>query len=52
MIRGDAWRKIRALRASPPALAADDAERRAVFGAALQQSEELFVAAAKLSPAS
>src|SRR4051812_39627121 len=47
----EAWRSIRALRAAPPLLARDG-ERRAVFSAALQQSEELFAAAAKAGPAS
>jgi hypothetical protein len=50
--RDDAWRRIRTLRARPPGLATNDAERRAVFGAALQQSEELFHASAAVSPAS
>ncbi|MFL5846261.1 MAG: YaaC family protein [Solirubrobacteraceae bacterium] len=47
----DAWRRIRSLRARRPLLAADGA-RRAVFGAALQQSEELFRASAAVGPAS
>jgi len=46
-----AWRQIRALRAAPPMLA-QDARRRAVFGAALQQSQELFDAATAVGPAS
>jgi hypothetical protein len=50
--RADAWRSIRTLRARPPGLAAGDAERRAVFGAAIQQTEELFAASAAVSPAS
>lgn len=47
----DAWTRIRALRAAPPLLA-EDPERRAVFSAALQQSEELFAAARVVGPAS
>ena len=39
------WREIRNLRAIPPGLAADDEERREVFGASLQQAEELAKAA-------
>jgi hypothetical protein len=42
---------VRALRADPPALAADHRARRAVFGAALQQFEELVRAADVLGPA-
>jgi len=41
---------IRALRAAPPLLA-EDTDRRAVFGAALEQSQELFAAAAVVGPA-
>lgn len=44
-----AWREIRALRAAPPLLA-EDPPRRAVFNAALQQSEELFDAAQAVGP--
>lgn len=39
------WQAIRLLRARPPGLAADDGERRAVFAAALEQSEQLMSAA-------
>jgi hypothetical protein len=35
------WREIRRLRAEPPGLAGTDKGRRRVFGAALQQAEEL-----------
>jgi hypothetical protein len=42
----DTWRDIRALRADPPGLAADDATRRKQFGASLQQAEEFAAAAA------
>lgn len=38
--------RLRAARARPSALAGEDSERRAVFSAALQQSEDLFDAAA------
>lgn len=51
MLRDYAWHRIRALRSRPPGLAARDEERRSVFGAALQQSEELFGAAAAVSEA-
>lgn len=47
----DHWRQVRALRASPPLLA-QDPDRRAVFSASLQQSEELFAAAETAGPAS
>ncbi len=40
------WQEIRAVRARPTGLAADDLERRAVFTASLQQAQELAVAAA------
>lgn len=39
------WREIRDLRAVPPGYAGDDDQRRQVFGAALQQAEELAKAA-------
>jgi hypothetical protein len=39
------WRDLRGLRADPPGLAKEDADRRAVFTAALQQAEELHQAA-------
>ena len=47
----DVWREIRALRSAPPGLA-DEPERRAVFGAALQQSQELMAAAEQVGFAS
>lgn len=47
----DAWRRIRGLRAAPPLLA-EEGDRRRVFGAALQQSEELFEASAAAGVAS
>jgi hypothetical protein len=40
------WRNVRALRAEPPSLATTNAGRRKVFGAALQQAEELHRASA------
>jgi hypothetical protein len=40
------WREIRNLRAIPPGLAANEEQRREVFGASLQQAEELAKAAA------
>jgi hypothetical protein len=40
------WRDIRRLRADPPGLAGEHKARRKVFGAALQQAEELHEAAA------
>lgn len=48
----EAWRDIRALRADPPRLAGKSKARRRVFGAALQQAEELHVAAAHAGYAS
>lgn len=42
------WQAIRLLRSSPPGLADDDAERRAVFQAALEQSEQLMRASEAL----
>jgi hypothetical protein len=47
-----AWRSVRAQRSSPPGLAEVDDEPRAVFQAALAQSEELWDAAATSSAAS
>jgi hypothetical protein len=41
-----AWQEIRALRAAPPGLAADDDDRRATFDAALRQAQELAEASA------
>lgn len=43
MVLSDAWQDLRALRATPPGLAARD-DRRATYGAALRQAEELAVA--------
>jgi hypothetical protein len=51
MPRNAAWRRIRTLRSRPPGQAAHDEARRRVFGAALEQSEELFDAAAITSEA-
>ena len=45
--REKVWRDIRALRAAPPGRA-DKGDRRAVFSAALEQSEQLFAAAAQI----
>lgn len=44
--RMSAWQAIRMLRARPPGLACGDDDRRAVFAAALEQSEQLMRAAA------
>jgi hypothetical protein len=41
---------LRATRAAPPGKAGTDDQRRAVFGAGLQQAEELFEAAAAVGP--
>jgi hypothetical protein len=41
-----AWQEIRAFRAAPPGLAADDDDRRATFDAALRQAQELAEASA------
>lgn len=46
------WRQVRSRRADPKGLAQGDPERRRVFGAALQQAEELAAAARAASPAS
>jgi hypothetical protein len=43
-------RLLRGTRASPPGMAAGDVERRHVYGAALQQAEDLFEAAAAVGP--
>ncbi len=48
----DALARVRALRANPPALASTGGKRRAVFGAALEQFEQLFGAAEVSGPAS
>lgn len=50
-VSNDPWSRIRALRAAPPLLA-EDPPRRAVFSAALQQSEELFRSARTAGPPS
>ncbi|MFF2751361.1 YaaC family protein [Kitasatospora sp. NPDC058048] len=39
------WQRIRGLRHSPPGPAGSDAERKLTFGAALEQSEQLFKSA-------
>ena len=44
--------RLRATRASPPGLAATDDDRRETYGAALQQFDELLLAAATVSPVS
>jgi hypothetical protein len=43
---------VRALRASPPGLAASDDDRRRVFSSALQQFDELILASERAGPAS
>ncbi len=52
MVLSTAWRSIRTLRSAPPGLAGSDNARRGVFAASLEQSEELFTAAATVGPAS
>jgi hypothetical protein len=42
--------RLRATRANPPGLVSGDDERRALYSAALQQSEDLFAAAASVGP--
>lgn len=44
-------RSLRGTRASPPALAAGDEDRRALYGAALEQFEQLLCAAGAVGPA-
>jgi hypothetical protein len=46
-----AWQELRALRAAPVGHAADDADRREVFTAALRQAQELAEAAEVSGPA-
>ncbi len=46
------WRRIRALRARPPAIAEVDEKRREVFQSSLTQAEELWAAASAVGPAS
>lgn len=41
-----AWRYLRAMRANPPGAAGGNQARRATFAASLEQSEQLFDAAA------
>jgi len=48
----DALARVRALRANPPGLAGTEPERHAVFGAALEQFEQLLGAAELSGPAS
>lgn len=48
--RAEAWRMLRALRHQPPGLAGADPGRRAVFVAALEQSEQFFTAAEASGP--
>lgn len=48
---GSMWARLRATRALPPGAAATDRQRRAVYVAALEQSEQLFRAAATVGPA-
>lgn len=43
---------VRATRASPPGYARDDQERRAVYGSALAQFDELIAAATAVGPSS
>jgi hypothetical protein len=45
-----AWQMLRALRHAPPGLAANG-DRKATFGSALEQAEQLFIAAKDVSPA-
>jgi hypothetical protein len=47
--RDELWRHIRGLRHGPPGLAGAAADRHEVFGAALEQAEELFDAAASVA---
>lgn len=44
--------QLRASRAEPPGFASNDLERRAIYGSALQQFEELLAAAKAVGPAS
>jgi hypothetical protein len=48
----DAYFQIRATRAEPPGFAAGDEERRKIYGAALDQFEELMTAAGAATPRS
>ena len=49
--RSEAWYRLRSSRADPPGRARDDSERRRRYQAALQQAEELWVAAQTAGPA-
>jgi hypothetical protein len=44
--------RLRATRANPPGLAATDEERKETYGAAVQQFDELLLAASTVSPIS
>lgn len=48
--RGTAWRMLRVLRQAPPGLARCDEDRRRLFSAAMEQSEQFFLAAASVGP--
>jgi hypothetical protein len=48
----DCMTRLRATRASPPGLAATDKDRKETYGAALQQFDELLLAASTVSPIS
>jgi hypothetical protein len=50
--RHQAWSDLRATRYHPPGLASADSERRRVYIAALQQAEEMFLAASEVGYAS
>jgi hypothetical protein len=50
--RGDVWGELRTMRANSPGQAAEDGARRAVFLAALEQSEQLLRGARQLGYAS
>lgn len=47
--RDELWRHIRGLRCAPPGLAGAAPDRHKVFGAALEQAEELFKAATNVA---
>jgi hypothetical protein len=51
-VPSDSLYGIRATRASPPGYARDDQERRAVYGSALAQFDELITAATAVGPSS
>lgn len=50
--RATAWRRLRAMRSTPPRLAGQDRQRRQVFSMALEQAEQLFRAATTVDYAS